>query len=152
MRYLAIDYGERRMGLAICDPMEILSSPYRVLDQPERLLEELEAIIRREAVEALVVGLPINMDGSEGFQARAVRSFVNRLANQTDLPIYFQDERLSTYAAREKLKQAKGRARKKKDPPVDALAAAEILSTFLENKPRQAVNDDTDLQGKDIES
>lgn len=152
MRYLAIDYGERRTGLAICDPMEIVASPYRVLDQPERLLGEIEAIIRREAVEALVMGWPINMDGSEGFQARAVRKFADRLAHQTHLPIYFQDERLSTYAAREKLKQAKGRRRTKKDPPVDALAAAEILTTFLENKPTLTVKNDTDALEKDMES
>ncbi len=151
MRYLAIDYGERRTGLALCDPMEILVSPYAVLDQPERVLDELQCIIKQEQIEALVVGLPINMDGSEGFQAQAVRMFVKQLTRDTDIPIYLQDERLSSYMAQEKWKQVKGKRKIKKEL-LDALAAAEILTAFLENKPAQAEANDTEAQGKDIES
>ncbi len=134
MRYLAIDYGQRRTGIAICDPMEILASPLVVLDRPDTLMADLLALIKQESVEALVVGLPINMDGSEGFQAKAVRKFADCLSEKVDLPLSFQDERLSSFGAKEKLKQAQGKRGRKRTQAIDAMAAAEILTAFLEAK------------------
>ena len=133
MRYLAIDYGTKRTGLAICDPREIVSSTLTILQGGEALCRSIAEIARQEKVEAFVVGLPLNMDGSEGFQAKRVRAFADHLARTLDLPVLFQDERLSSYAAAEKLAEC-GPGRAKKGKLLDALAAAEILTAFLENK------------------
>ena len=133
MRYLAIDYGDKRTGLAICDPAEMIVSPLSVIQGLKQLLEKIDDIIKNENVEAFVVGLPLNMDDSQGYQAKLVFQFAERLKRRFDLPIYFQDERLSTFAAEEKLAPAEF-TRKKKKKRLDAVAAAEILEAFLEQK------------------
>ena len=99
MRYLAIDYGDKRTGLAICAPAEMIVSPLSVIQGLKQLLEKIDDIIKNENVEAFVVGLPLNMDDSQGYQAKLVFQFAERLKRRFDLPIYFQDERLSTFAA-----------------------------------------------------
>ncbi|MFC1763554.1 Holliday junction resolvase RuvX [Planctomycetota bacterium] len=133
MRYLAIDYGAKRTGLAVCDAEEILASPLRVIESSPALCEHILQVIVELDIEALVLGLPFNMDGTEGFQAKAVRDFSNQLTRLTDLPIHYQDERLSSYAAREKRPDMRGRPGRR-GKPLDALAAAEILAAFLEQK------------------
>jgi len=133
MRYLAIDYGTRRTGLAICDPNETIASPLTVLQSQESLPEKIARIVKDESVEAIVLGLPLNMDGSEGPQAQIVMKFADRLQAYLKIPVYFQDERLSSFGAEEKLAPANlTKAEKKKR--LDAVAAAEILEAFLEQK------------------
>ena len=96
-------------------------------------LDRLTKIIADHQVEALVVGLPLNMDGSEGGQAKIVRQFAQALRRAVEIPVYFQDERLSSFGAEEKLAPADlTRAGKKKR--LDAVAAAEILEAFLQQK------------------
>lgn len=138
MRYLAIDYGNKRTGLAICDADEILASPLKVVEGSNIHAAILE-VIQDYHIEAIVIGLPINMDGTEGFQAKAVKEFAQQLESEISLPILFQDERLSSFAAREKRPDMKGR-RGKRGKPFDALAAAEILESFLDNK--RLINED----------
>ncbi len=133
MRYLAIDHGKKRTGLAICDPDETIASPLTVLRGRERLAERIAEIVLAERVDAIVLGLPLNMDGSEGGQARLVREFAEALKVQTEVPLHFQDERLSSFGAEEKLREA-GMTRRKQAERVDAIAAAEILTAFLEGK------------------
>ncbi len=133
MRYLAIDYGNKRTGLAICDPTEMIVSPLSVIQKPKQLLDKIDDIIKNENVEELVLGLPLNMDGSQGYQAKLVFKFAEQLKQRFDLPIHFQDERLSTFAAEEKLAPAEF-TRKKKKKRLDAVAAAEILQAFFEQK------------------
>jgi len=133
MRYLAIDYGKRRTGLAVCDADEMLASPVTVLEGGVDLYAQIVEVLRDYEVEALVVGLPYNMDGSEGPQAKEVRLFARQLEETTKMPVHFQDERLSSFAARDKRPDLK-RGVKKKGKPFDALAAAEILEAFLEQK------------------
>ena len=133
MRYLAIDYGKRRTGLAVCDAQEILASPVTVLTGSQDLCARIAQVVQDYQAEALVLGLPLNMDGSEGFQAKEVRSFAQALTKVLALPLFYQDERLSSYGAKEKRPDMKGGA-KKKGKPFDALAAAEILTAFLETK------------------
>ncbi len=131
MRYLAIDYGNKRTGLAVCDPGEMVCSPLSVLQTGVNLCARVAQTAKQEQAQAYVVGLPLNMDGSEGFQAERVRKFAKQLATLSDLPIHFQDERLTSYSASEKYAQMElSRAKKKKH--LDALAAAEILTAFLE--------------------
>ena len=131
MRYLAIDYGAKRTGLAICDPDETIVSPLRVIEGQKELLEKIVQIVTDEKADAIVMGLPLNMDNSVGSQAKLVLKFADRLKAHIEIPIHFQDERLSTFGAEEKIAAAEY-TKKKKAKRLDAIAAAEILEAFLE--------------------
>jgi putative Holliday junction resolvase len=133
MRYLAIDYGTKRTGLAICDPAETIASPLAVIQGQKELLKKIAVVVENENVEAIVLGLPLNMDDSEGFQTKLVLRFAEQLKEHLNVPIHLQDERLSSFSAEEKLASAeftRGKRRKR----LDAIAAAEILEAFLEQK------------------
>jgi putative Holliday junction resolvase len=133
MRYLAIDYGTKSTGLAICDPSETIVSPLAVLSNGKDLVAKILEFIKAESVSALVLGLPLNMDGTVGNQVKIVQDFADKLKQTVTVPVYFQDERLSTFAADEKLRAA-DLTRKKKRRRLDAVAAAEILQAFLDSK------------------
>ncbi len=133
MRYLAIDYGARRTGLAICDQSETIASPYGMIQGHKNIIEKISEIVDQGNVEAVVVGLPLNMDDSIGPQAKLAMKFAKELENELTVPVHFQDERLSSFAAHEKLTRAEIPLKKQKRY-VDAIAAAEILQAFLENK------------------
>jgi putative Holliday junction resolvase len=133
MRYLAIDYGAKRTGLAVCDAGETIASPYEVLHGQKDLARRIGQIVASENVGAVVLGLPLNMDDSEGPQAQRVRTFAKELESQVRVPIHLQDERLSSFGAEQKLEQI-GLSKGKKRERLDALAAAEILQAFLERK------------------
>ena len=133
MKYMAIDYGSKRIGLAICDRSETITSPYTTVQNQKDLLEKIAHIIETEEIEAVVIGLPLNMDNSHGPQAKLVCKFAERLAKFINVPIHFQDERLSTFGAEQKLIDT-GVKKGKKKKILDAIAAAEILLTFLEQK------------------
>ena len=136
MRYLAIDYGAKRTGLAICDPAETVASPLTVIEGQKDLLKKIKDVVEAENVEAIVVGLPLNMDDTVGSQAKLVFQFGEQLEKVLDIPVHFQDERLSTFGADEKLAAAELSIKKKKKR-LDAIAAAEILEAFLERKRSQ---------------
>jgi putative Holliday junction resolvase len=133
MRYLAIDYGAKRTGLAVCDAAETIASPYGVLQGQKDLIERIARIVVSENIEALVLGLPLNMDDTEGPQAKRVRSFAGQLRSRIPIPVHFQDERLSSFGAEQKLEEI-GLSKGKKRERLDALAAAEILQAFLERR------------------
>ncbi len=134
MRYLAIDYGQKRTGLAICDPDEIICSPLEVINSPAGLIDKILQIIKSYQVQAVIIGLPLNMDGSQGQQAKITRQFAQNLKTAAaDIPIYFQDERLSSYKAHDKIADAQF-TNKKKKKRIDAIAAAEILRAFLDSR------------------
>lgn len=141
MRYLSIDYGLKRLGLAICDRDETIVSPLRQLRrdrrQPEKLIQHLCRIIDEQNVDALVLGLPLNMDGTEGAQAQITRRFADDLAHAVSLPIHLQDERLSSSAADETLAQTH-LSRDKQKARRDMLAACNILDDFLQQKQSSA--------------
>ena len=133
MRYLAIDYGIKRTGLAICDSAETIASPLAVIEGQKELLNKIADVVKNEGVEAVVLGLPLNMDDTEGPQARLVFTFADVLKEHLGIPVYLQDERLSSFGAESKLASAKftrGKQRKR----LDAVAAAAILEAFLEQK------------------
>jgi len=137
MRYLAIDYGTKRTGLAICDAGENIATPLTTIHGQKRgqkqLIERIAELIEAEKVEAVVLGLPLNMDGSESAQTKLAREFAERLKGHLNVPIHLQDERLSSFGAEQKLAPAnftKGKMRQR----LDAVAAAEILGAFLEQK------------------
>jgi putative Holliday junction resolvase len=133
MRYLAIDYGTKRTGLAICDAAETIASPLKTIHGQKELIKKIAEVIDAENVEAVVLGLPLNMDGSESAQTRLVLKFADQLRDFLSIPVILHDERLSSFGAEEKLASAnftKDQIRQR----LDAVAAAEILEAFLECK------------------
>lgn len=139
MRYLCIDLGDRRTGLAIGDAETRLVSPLSVLEVPiaplggEELLIALSKAIDEQLGSAkgeLVIGLPLNMDDSEGPRATMVRAFGARLAAKVSRVVHFQDERLTSVAADWSMARS-GMTHGEKKRRRDALAAAAILSDFL---------------------
>ncbi len=133
MRYLAIDHGTKRTGLAICDAAETITSPLAVIHGQKELLKKIAEIVEAENVEAVVLGLPLNMTGSESSQTKLVRKFAEQLKDRLSVEVHLQDERLSSFSAEEKLAPAdftRGKIKKR----IDAVAAAEILEAFLEQK------------------
>jgi len=133
MRYLSIDLGEKRTGLAIGDDRTRIASPLTVIETRNKThrLARIEETAQEYHPDAVVVGLPLNMDGTEGPAARKTRAFADEVAKRLRLPTHLVDERLSTYAADEQLSQT-GLTHKAKKSRRDALAAAQILRTFWE--------------------
>ena len=134
MRYLAIDLGDRRTGLAVGDDQTNIASPIdsvEIAPGPE-LVRAICETIRKHEPDAVVLGLPLNMDGTEGPQARRVRAFGQLLSEQTDQPIHYQDERLTSFAADQRMART-GQTHKQKKQRRDAIAAAEILRDFLDS-------------------
>jgi putative Holliday junction resolvase len=132
MKILAIDYGSRRTGLAVCDPSQTICSPLAVLDSTRDLIAQITEFIKTENAEAVVIGLPLNMDDSEGPQAKSVRAFAADLAKSIEIQIHLQDERLTSFAADEKLDMTDLSPAQKKQRR-DAVAAADILQSFLDS-------------------
>ena len=136
-RLLALDVGDKRIGVAVSDELGILATPLTVVRHTnwrEDIARVLE-IARREDVVGIVVGVPYYLDGTESEQTRKVKRFIERLRERTDLPVYEWNEALSTEEAEERLRQA-GRKRRPGEV-IDAQAAAVILQEFLEAR-RQA--------------
>jgi putative Holliday junction resolvase len=138
MRWLAIDHGTKRVGLAFCDELEILTSPFEVWPQEgEATLVRLAGLCRDEGVQALCVGLPRHQDGAESATASAARAFGEALAARTGLPLRFADEHLSSAEA-ERLLRERGVKPEKRKALLDAAAAAVILAGLLEERRRPA--------------
>lgn len=133
MRYLAVDLGAKRTGLAAGDDVTRLVQPVEVLQVPRgpALMDALAKAVDRHGPDAIVVGMPLNMDGSEGAAAKDVRAFAADLAARTRLPVHLQDERLTSFEADARMAQS-GRTHKQKKELRDALAAAAILEDWLD--------------------
>jgi putative Holliday junction resolvase len=129
---MGLDIGDKRTGVALSDPGEILASPFTIIERndEEHDIAAIIDIITQDEIGKIIVGLPRSMAGTIGHQATRVEAFVERLRNHTEIPIEFQDERLSTVSARQ-LMQSTGR-KAKKEPRYDAAAAAVILQDYLE--------------------
>jgi putative Holliday junction resolvase len=136
MRYLCIDLGDKRTGLAVGDAVTRVVSPAGVLEVPigadggGLLLRAIVRAIDEHAPKGLVVGLPLNMDDSEGPRAKLARAWGQRVAQASGLPVFFQDERLTSAAADWQMARS-GLTRGQKKAKRDALAAAEMLRDFL---------------------
>ncbi len=133
MRIMALDIGDRRIGLALSDPGGILASPLTILERTgdEADIARLTALLRKHEVGRVVVGLPRTMEGAIGSQAAKVQDFVGKLKANTDIPVEFRDERLTTVSAR-RLMQEAGTKKTKKKVRDDAFAAAVILQSYLD--------------------
>ena len=132
MRYLCIDLGDKRTGLAVGDDELNMAHPVCVLEIPigEPLVNTIVKAIGEHAVDELVIGLPLHMDGTEGQRVQITKAFADQIAHAVHITINFQDERL-TSAAAEELLSGSGKTHKQKKQSRDALAAAEILTDFL---------------------
>jgi putative holliday junction resolvase len=143
VRWLGIDYGARRIGLALSDATGTLASPWRLLERPPSesatltlVLATVEELRRDEdGLTAIVVGWPRRLDGSPTTQTPIVEAFVRALAARVALPVILQDERLSSHEAETRLaaRERDWRRRKKK---LDAAAAAIVLQDYLDHRPR----------------
>jgi putative Holliday junction resolvase len=135
MRYLAIDHGAKRIGLAVGDTETKLATPVLGVPgsgTPEADARAVMAAAREYDADAFVVGLPLNMDDSEGPQARIVREFGRELGRLSGLAVHYFDERLSSETAREKMIGG-DLTRKKRKARIDGLAAQAILQEFLDS-------------------
>ena len=131
MRVMAIDYGDARTGWALSDPSGLLAGETGVIPSwnEDKLLEELCRLASDRGAEVLVLGLPRNMDGTEGLRAEKCRAFGARL-EERGFPVTFVDERRTTVEAHAILTEAGKRGKKRKER-VDAVAATLILETYL---------------------
>ncbi|HKF28823.1 MAG TPA: Holliday junction resolvase RuvX [Candidatus Binataceae bacterium] len=131
MAIIAIDFGKRRIGLAIAESADSVAYPLGTITRVswDKDLKQLRSWISSRAANQLVVGLPLNMDGSEGPSARAARTFGEQLAAHLHLPVDYADERLTSFEARERLPNHGPKRRRK--TAVDAVAATIILEEWL---------------------
>ena len=132
MRVMAIDYGDARTGVAVSDAAGLLAGYTAVirLRGPEAVLDELARMARERQADELVLGLPRNMDGTEGPRAELCRAFAARLEERTGLPVRLWDERRTTVEAHQIL-HASGKRMKAHKKDVDAVAASLILEGYL---------------------
>ena len=139
MRWLGIDHGTKKIGLAFSDELEILASPFEVWPQEEdRTLDRLARLCREEGVQALCLGLPRHKDGAESATAPAARAFGEALAARTGLPLRFVNEHLSSAEA-ERLLRERGVKPETRKRLLDAAAAAVILGELLAERRSRGV-------------
>ncbi|KPL02945.1 MAG: hypothetical protein AMJ90_04505 [candidate division Zixibacteria bacterium SM23_73_2] len=133
-RILGIDYGERRIGLAISDPMGIIAQPLTTLDTQKTtdVFSEIQKLIREKNVEQIIVGLPKNMDGTIGKKGKEVLEFAKNLSRQINVKVNLWDERLSSVESQKILRDTKKKTRQDKKN-IDKLSASLILQGYLEN-------------------
>lgn len=137
MRTLAVDYGERRVGLAVSDPTGFLASAYQVLkrESDEQVVEALVDVVNTLGVERIVVGNPITMKGESGEKSQRAQRFAELLEHRVSVPVMLFDERLTTVTAQRTLIEADV-SRKKRKGIVDAVAATVLLQHFLDTQSK----------------
>jgi putative Holliday junction resolvase len=150
VRALGIDYGERRIGLALSDPTGLLASPWKTVSNAadvaaaaKRLAEEVARLRAEEGgLDAIVIGLPRRLNGDATPQTASAQQLAALLASSLDIPVALQDERLTSHEADALLARGERDWRRRKKQ-VDAVAASLILQDYLDNRPRvPAAGDD----------
>lgn len=141
MRYLALDLGERRIGVALSDALGMVARPLEIFSRTSRKADfaHIGALVAAHQVDVVIVGLPFNMDGSEGRQAAWVRDYSAALAQTLAVPVELWDERLTSEEA-EDILRARGKSATK--GTVDAVAAAVILQSYLDTRHLDAQHDE----------
>ncbi len=140
MIIMAVDYGDVRTGIAVCDKFEMLASPVCVITQrnAEKLIEEISALAKEHKAELLVVGLPKNMDSSIGSRAEKCEEFAKVLSEVSGIDYVMRDERLSTVSAHNTLNTTNTRGKKRKSV-VDQVAAVVILQDYIDFRKNQSI-------------
>jgi putative Holliday junction resolvase len=141
MRALGVDYGRKRVGLALSDPIGMLARPWKTLavagldQQVAALVREVDALAgEADGLGVIVIGLPRRLSGEANEQTAAVQDLAARLGKRTILPIVLQDERLTSHEAEQRLSRREKDWRKRKSQ-LDAAAAAIILQDYLDSRP-----------------
>jgi putative Holliday junction resolvase len=136
-RVMALDWGTRRVGVAVSDALGMMAHPVATLaaEDEDALVAELRKIIEDKDITRIVVGLPVNMDGTHGPAARTAQAFADRIGARTALPVETVDERLTSMDADSRLRDQEPRDWKKRKAKVDRVAAALILQAWMEKRP-----------------
>jgi len=132
-RILALDYGSVRVGVALSDPLGLTAQARETLvpKSKSELMQKLFDLIRQNEVEAIVLGLPLNMDGSRGFKAREAEALAEILSYRFSLSVHLWDERLTTRQAQNTMRETNTRIKGHK-PKIDSLAAVFLLQSYLD--------------------
>ncbi len=135
MRFLAVDAGDKRTGFAVGDDVLRIATPLEVAEASTRemVLAAVARIAASHGPDAIVLGLPLHMDGSESARSAAARELAQEITARTGLPVHLQDERLTSFDAEDRMKQS-GRTHGQKKSVRDALAACAILEDFLQHR------------------
>jgi putative Holliday junction resolvase len=134
---MGLDYGERRIGAAVCDELEIAAHPLPTVERDGAELDRIGELVRERGAERIVLGLPLRMDGTEGPAARKVRGFAKELRQALPgVEVVFMDERLSTAQAHSALSEM-GAGSRQRRRDVDRMAAQIILQRHLEQRRAQ---------------
>lgn len=138
MKIMSIDYGDARTGVAFCDVREMLATAYTVIHEAyqPKLVKKLVEIVNKEKAEMIVIGLPRNMDGSYGFRAEKCRELGELLKSEIDIPVDFEDERLTTVIAHDILSLNNVGGKKRKST-VDAVSAVVILQSYIDKRNKK---------------
>jgi len=143
MRYLGLDLGSKTLGLSISDKTGLIASDYKVLryNDINALINDLLLVIKEERVEGLVLGYPLNLNGTISDRCKLTLEFKEMLEPMIDIPIYLQDERLTTVEAN-RILISNGTRRDKRKKVVDKIAAVLILKIFLDKNREVSLNGD----------
>lgn len=136
MKYLGLDLGSRTLGLSVSDNLGICATSLKTIhhnEEYDRLIEEVKKTVGELKIEAIVLGFPKNMNNTIGPKGELSLDFKNKLENSLNIPVYLEDERLTTKSATDLLISA-NISRKKRKKVVDSLAATIILQSFLDRK------------------
>jgi putative Holliday junction resolvase len=135
-KIMALDVGEKTIGVAVCDDSETFVFPRQTILRQEghrRDMQAVKGLVEQDGIEAIVIGLPLMMDGSRGRQVEKIEEFSETLRRFMSVPVFTHDERLSTFEADLLLADAKRRPRDRKQV-IDSVAAGVILESYLANK------------------
>lgn len=141
-RLLGIDFGTKRIGLAVSDPLGIIARPLETIANDSATLNKIKKVIKDLGVEAIVVGLPFNLKGERGQKALEVEAFIEFLKSSTQLPVFEVDERFTSSTAKDTLLQMGVKKKQRQDKSkIDLMAAALILQNYLDSAPPKINND-----------
>lgn len=143
-RIMAIDYGDVRVGIALTDPLKIISSGYKTLKNNKTIFSEIVNICKTKEVDTIVIGIPFDQNSSIGSTAKKVLKFAKQLSlellkENLNIPIFEQDERYSTFEAIDIMKQMNVK-RKNKKKLIDQIAASTILTNFMNSKNKKLLD------------
>jgi putative Holliday junction resolvase len=134
-RILAIDYGSRRLGVAISDPMNIIAQGLPTLNNDHQVYEHLQLIIRAHPVSCIVVGMPYNLRGESGMKAKEVEEFIERLRTEVEVPVTTWDERFTSKLAQNAMREmGTKKAKRERKGAVDQIASVLLLQSYLDRR------------------
>ncbi|MCX6143890.1 MAG: Holliday junction resolvase RuvX [Ignavibacteriales bacterium] len=135
---MGIDYGTRRIGISLSDPLQIIAQPFDTLPNDKLALSRICEIVEKEAVDVVVVGMPLNLKGEKAQKAQEVERFIEMLKGQTSAEIVSWDERFTTRMAHQTMLDmgTKRQERRSNKGRIDAMAAAILLQSYLDSRKR----------------